>query len=540
MHLSLLFALACCPFAFSASSSIVSTSYGKLLGTKSEYRKDVSVFKGIPFAAPPTGDLRFRAPEGPTSWKGVRNATVFGPQCYQPNSGSSIFTTGSSEMSEDCLYANVWVPPNTTSHDKLPVYLYMYGGRYYMGSGDVSTYDGSGLAEKGVIVVTFNYRLGLLGFFAHPELSAESGHNSSGNYGLLDAVAALKWVHEEIAAFGGDPERITVGGQSAGSCQALSMMYSPLTDDLGLAGVIAETGARSVRDPMMGGASTSYREKVAAETYGETFLKEQNLTSISALRNASASDLVQYGYTNDDTYENTQFANLSAFMDPPEWRPVLDGYVLKYSYGESLRKNAHQDVPILTGNNADESGASVSPGYTVESYDTDFADMFGNISSEAFALYPANTSAAADKQSNAIFRDLNRIGTSDWGNDYTAGVAKSNVFTYFWTWPAPTITDGGAYHGSELYYAFASIPFADTSANWTSTDYKIMDTMSSYWANFIKNGDPNGDGLAEWPANSAKNATTMWLGTHFRAGMLAEANSKIQFFKKWFSFQPEW
>ncbi|KAJ5918190.1 hypothetical protein N7454_010565 [Penicillium verhagenii] len=540
MHLSLLIALACCPFAFSASSSVVSTSYGKLLGTTSEYRKDVSVFKGIPFAAPPTGDLRFRAPEEPASWRGVRNATVFGPQCYQPNSGSSIFTTGSSEMSEDCLYANVWVPPNTSPDDKLPVYLWMYGGRYYMGSGDVTTYDGSGLAEKGVIVVTFNYRLGLLGFFAHPELSAESGHNSSGNYGLLDAVAALKWVHEEIVAFGGDPERITVGGQSAGSCQALSMMYSPLTDDLGLAGVIAETGARSVHDPMMGGSSTSYREKVAAEAYGEMFLKQENLTSVSALRNISASDLVQFGYTNDITYENTQFANLSAYMEPPEWRPVLDGYVLKYSYGEALRKNAHQDVPILTGNNADESGASVSPGYAVESYDTDFADMFGNISSEAFALYPANTSAAADRQSNAIFRDLNRIGTWDWGNDYTSGGAKSNVFTYFWTWPAPTITDGGAYHGSELYYAFASIPFADTSANWTSTDYKIMDKMSSYWANFIKNGDPNGDGLAEWPANSAKNTTTMWLGTHFHAGKLAEPTSKIQFFKEWFSFQPEW
>ncbi|OJJ42202.1 hypothetical protein ASPZODRAFT_137432 [Penicilliopsis zonata CBS 506.65] len=525
--------------ALATATPLVKTSYGDLVGTESPYRPGVNVYRGIPYAKPPVGDLRFRAPEKPDNWTGTLNATVFGPQCIQPNTGSSIFTTGDSAQSEDCLYINVWTPENATAGDNLPVYLWMYGGRYYLGSGDVLTYDGSGLAQKDVIVVTFNYRLGVLGFFAHPELSAESGHNSSGNYGLLDAINALTWVHEEIAAFGGNPEHITVGGQSAGSCSALSMMWSPLTEGLGLKGVIAETGARSVHDPMTGGSSTSYRDKVGAETFGELFLEELNLTSVAELRAMNASDLSSYGYDNDIVYENTQFANLSAFMEPPEFRPVVDGYVLTHTYGDALRLNAHADVPILTGNNADESGADVDPGLTLAEFDEDFSAMFGNSSAAAFALYPADNASMADMQNNAIFRDLNRIGTWDWGKDYNAGGAQSNVYTYFWTHAAPT-GSGGAFHGSELYYAFASIPYADTSANWTETDYEVMETMSTYWANFIKHSDPNGDGLAEWPANSADNHTCMWLGNQFQAGMLADPVERIDFFMDWFATQRQW
>ncbi|KAJ5720188.1 hypothetical protein N7493_007066 [Penicillium malachiteum] len=512
------------PLATHATSHpVVDTSYGALQGTTSEYLSGVNVWKGIPYAAPPTESRRFRPPGKAESWSGVRNATVFGAQCPQPNMGSSIFTTGAK---------------NATAGDNLPVYFWIYGGRFYMGSGDVSTYDGSALAKKDIIVVTINYRLGVLGYMAHPELSAESPHNSSGNYGVLDMISALAWVHDEIASFGGDPDQITVGGQSAGSSGALDMMFSPLTEGLGVAGIISETGARGVRDPMMGGASTSYRQKNNAENYGEIFLKDLNLTSIVELRNVSYETLNDYATTNGIWYESTDLVNVSAYMEPPEWRPVHDGYVLPLGYGESLRFNKHHDVPILTGNNKDESGASTDPGYTVSSYLTDFADVFGNLSSEFFKLFPANSTTEANKMVNEIYRDISRTGTWDWANDWTSGGAKSDVYTYFWT-HAPPNGNGGAYHGSELYYAFHSLPYADTSANWTQTDYEIAAKMNSYWANFIKTGSPNGAGLPYW-APSKANQTTMWLGDSWGSRSVAQSQKVIDFIRDWFSQNVEW
>lgn len=538
MRATVLFsALAAWTAAASSSNPIANTSYGLVLGTSSEYVDGVTVYKGIPHAASPTGSRRFKAPEKPSSWTGIRNATTFGPQCPQPNMGASIFTTGNDEMSEDCLSVNVWAPANATAGDDLPVYVWIYGGRFYMGSGDVVTYDGSSLASKDMIVVTLNYRLGILGFMAHPDLSAESPHNSSGNYGVLDMISALTWVHEEIRNFGGNPDHITVGGQSAGSSGALDMMYSPLAKDLGVVGVISETGARGVRDPMMGGASTSYRQKDNAENFGKIFLEELNMTSIEELRNASYESFLEYSMTNGIWYEPTPYVNISAFMEPPEWRPVHDGYVLPLGYGESLRLNSHQDVAILTGNNKDESGASNSQDYTVSEYHTDFTNMFGNLSSRFFELYPASNASQADAMVNEYYRDLSRTGTWDWAKDWAAGGAKSDVYTYFWT-HAPPNGNGGAYHGSELYYAFHTLPYADTSSNWTETDYAIADVMQSYWVNFIKNGNPNGEGLTYWPP-SKENATTMWLGDSWGAGKVAEP-SRIDLIRSWFSQNVEW
>ncbi|PYI05209.1 carboxylesterase [Aspergillus sclerotiicarbonarius CBS 121057] len=524
--------------ALADSSRTVSTSYGKVLGSTSDYVDGIHVYKGIPHAAPPTGSRRFRAPEKPDSWEGVRNATVFGLQCPQPNMGASIFTTGNTEMSEDCLSVNVWAPANATAGDDLPVYVWIYGGRFYMGSGDVVTYDGSSLASKGLVVVTLNYRLGVLGFMAHPDLSAESPHNSSGNYGVLDMISGLQWVHDEIRHFGGNPDHITVGGQSAGSSGALDMMYSPLTADLGVVGVISETGARGVRDPMMGGASTSYRQKKNAENFGEIFLKELNLTSIEELREMDYTDLTEYGYDNGIWYEPTPYVNISAFMEPPEWRPVHDSYVLPMGYGESLRADSHQDVAILTGNNKDESGAEESQAYTLSEYQTDFTNMFGNLSTRFFELYPATTADEANNMVNEFYRDLSRTGTWDWARDWAKGGAQSEVYTYYWT-HAPPNGNGGAYHGSELYYAFHTLPYADTTANWTATDYAIADVMQTYWVNFIKTGNPNGPGLTYWPS-SKTNATTMWLGNSWGAGRVAESNARIDLIRDWFSQNLEW
>lgn len=266
------------------SPPVIDTHYGTIYGGLSPFRggDKAFVYKGIPYAQPPTGANRWTKVAGPSYW-GELNATEFSPQCAQTISDAGIFSSGKNTTSEDCLYLNIWTPAyenqtNMTSK-KLPVLFWIYGGRFTGGSGDVKTYDGTGFAQKDIIVVTFNYRLGPFGYLAHPELSAESGQNSSGNYGILDQQAALHWVSENIAKFGGDPDQITVGGQSAGSASALDAMWSPLAKGLA-AGIIAESGARGPHDPMTGTVATSYRTKKAAEAQGGKQRVEQKRLKI--------------------------------------------------------------------------------------------------------------------------------------------------------------------------------------------------------------------------------------------------------------------
>lgn len=223
--------LAAVPLALGATlksraSQQVTTSYGTLQGITSDLESEVTVYKGIPFATPPIGNLRWTAPTSPAKWDGVRNATAFGADCAQSYSALGLFSSGSTDISEDCLYMNIWAPSNATSTSNLPVFVWIYGGRFEGGAGSVPTYDGSHLAAKDMIVVNFNYRMGPFGFLAHPDLSAESPNNSSGNYGLLDQVQALTFLQQEVAAFGGNPAHMTVGGQSAGSASALEYVYS--------------------------------------------------------------------------------------------------------------------------------------------------------------------------------------------------------------------------------------------------------------------------------------------------------------------------
>ncbi|KIY48451.1 carboxylesterase [Fistulina hepatica ATCC 64428] len=525
------------PFASRSTSDypIANTSYGDVLGNTSEYRDGVYVFKGIPYAAPPTGSARWTAPSKPQSWTDVYNATVFGADCAQTYSSAGIFSSGSENISEDCLYLNVWTPTLNTS-ESLPVYLWIYGGRFEGGGGDVLTYDGSGLAIQDIVVVTFNYRLGPFGFLAHPDLSAESSHNSSGNYGLLDMVAAVEWVQAEIANFGGDPDHITVGGQSAGSASALDMMYSPLSSGR-IAGVISESGARGPHDPLTGSLATSHRNKTAAEASGVEFLAAMNVSTIAELRNLSMDTLLTEDTLMDAIFEGTRFENLSAFSEPPEWRPVVDGYVLPYTYGEALRSGSHGNVPILTGNNLDESGANTDPTMTLESYESTYTDMFEDLASEFFALYPSsNDSSANGNASNALWQDISRISTWTWGHDWYTGGATENVYTYFWTHAPPG--GRGVYHGSELYYVFNNIPYADTDLDWTEEDYAIEAVMTVYWANFIKTGDPNGGNLTEWPVSGDDN-TTMFLGDSFGAELVAD-EARFELVQKFWTSLIEW
>ncbi|KAF2464190.1 alpha/beta-hydrolase [Lindgomyces ingoldianus] len=518
----------------------INTTQGSLRGSISPFRSGVTVYKGIPFAAPPTGSLRWKAPEAASSWEGVLNATEFGPQCAQNTSSAGIFSSGKTTYSEDCLTLNIWTPAYNDTSDltskKLPVFVWVFGGRFEGGSADVKTYDGSGLAIKDIIVVTLNYRLGAFGFLAHPDLSTESGHNSSGNYGILDQQFALRWVQDNIANFGGNPDQVVIGGQSAGSASALDVMYSGLTEGL-VHGVIAESGARAPHDPMTGGLATSYRNKTTAEAQGVAFLQTLNVSSIAQARNVSEVTLLSSGMSSDTTFDGTNFAALSsAFMDPPLWRPVVDGYVLPHKYGESLWEDAHLDVPILTGNNKDESGASPSTRFNVSAYNSSFSTVFQDYSSKFLALYPPSNDTTAGEQANTFFRDLSRISTWKWASDWAAGGAKSKVYTYFWTHAPAENSAAGAYHGSELWYTFNNIPYASyDNATWTTEDYQIAETMSGYWANFIRTGNPNGGNLTYFPPSTSGEAQTMWLGDSWGASNLTASDEKTEFIVDWLS-----
>ncbi|PYI09209.1 alpha/beta-hydrolase [Aspergillus sclerotiicarbonarius CBS 121057] len=487
------------------NSSIVHTTYGDILGTTSQYRPDIKVFKGIPYAQPPTGELRWKPPVKPQAWSGTYNATTFSAQCPQDlNMGTGLWTTGSTDQSEDCLYMNIWTP-STTPSSPLPVYVWAYGGRFVDGSGDVITYDGSGLASQDIITVTFNFRLGPLGFLAHPALSAESPHNSSGNYGILDIISAVDWVKSEIASFGGDPNRITIGGQSSGSSCSLDMMYSPLASGL------------------VSGLST---------------MASLNATTLAEMRSLPVSTLLTTDLLNATIFVNTNFQKVTTFMEPPEWRPVLDGYVLSHTYGATLRDNTHPNIPILTGNNRDESGASPDPGFTLSTFRSNFSTMLLSLGDEFFTLYPANTTNQTIPSNNAFWDDLGRVSTWKWALDWYAGGATANIYTYFWD-HAPPVQDLGAFHGSEMYYVFNNLPYNYPNMPWTDTDFEIEKKMVAYWANFIKTGNPNGEGLAEWPASGTEK-NTMWLGNSFGVGELTNSEARREFMLEWLAKSKEW
>ncbi|KAF7556932.1 hypothetical protein G7Z17_g1055 [Cylindrodendrum hubeiense] len=528
----------------------IKTSQGRLRGSVSNFRSGATVYKGIPYAAAPVDDLRWKEPQAASSWEGVLNATEFGPQCAQPTGGSAgIFSSGKTATSEDCLTLNVWTPTYKHTSDikskNLPVYVWIFGGRFEGGSADVKTYDGSGLAVKDVIVVTLNYRLGAFGFLAHPELSEESGHNSSGNYGILDQQFALRWVQNNIKNFGGNPDQVVVGGQSAGSASSLSIMYSALTEGL-VNGVIAESGARYPKDPMTGGLATSHRNMSGALSQGKDFVENSlNVSTIAEARKLSSEVLINYGQLMDTTFDGTVFENLtSAFMNPPLWRPVVDGYVLPYGYGESLRLNAHLDVPILTGNNKDESGAAVNTATTVADYTADFSEMFQNYSSSFLELWPVTDDTSAGNQTNSFFRDLSRVSAWLWGNAWAAGGAKSDVYVYYWTHTPAENPSSGAYHGSELWYTFNNIPYASyDNATWTDEDYEIEEKMAQYWVNFISTGNPNGDGssnLTYFPPSTSDKKQAMWLGDSWGADYITESDEQLAFLESWLSILFEW
>jgi carboxylesterase type B len=512
----------------------------------------VTVFRGIPYAAPPTGDRRWRAPAPAEPWPGVRSAVHFGPMC--PQSPQDAASSGIDlPLSEDCLHLNVWTAADSGAA-RLPVLVWIYGGGFRAGTGANPRFDGERLAAKGVVVVTFNYRLGVFGFLATPELSAESEHHTSGNYGLLDCVAVLDWVRRNIVTFGGDPDRVTIGGQSAGAGAVNFLAMSPLARGL-FHRAIAQSHARHSGDPELRYLSTSYRTLTDAEQAGEAFVAEHGGGGLRRLRKLAWQKLVDGHAGVDEAVDTLSTAK------PPLFRPVVDGHVLPHGYAETYRLGEQNDVSYLTGNNFDESGAipdaafaeyrragaaSFRPGAPpVYLNRADFLAAaqrkFGAMLPEFLRLYPAGEDGDDDqaaRSATAAVRDNARLSTYLWAQEWTRHAANP-VYTYVWSHAAPAPSGGPrrAGHGTEIDYVFDNVDARDP--RWTDDDRRIAGTMSSYWVNFIATGDPNGQGLPGWPTYSADARTVMELGGGFAPHPVADSE-RTEFWQRFFDTQKAW
>jgi para-nitrobenzyl esterase len=487
--------------AFAAFKDPVRIASGLVQG---ETTKDSAVteFKGIPYAAPPVGDLRWRAPEPAASWQGVRKTTEFSKGCIQDVIRSLGPWTEEymhqGEYSEDCLYLNVWTAAKS-SRERRPVFVWIHGGGFNQGSTSIAVYDGEQLARDGLVVVTINYRVGLLGFMAHPELTKESGAHSSGNYGLLDQLEALKWVRKNIAAFGGDPARVAIAGQSAGASSVAYLTASPLAKGL-FQRAVADSGSRS------GGRMGKLAD---AEAEGVKFAAAKGVTGIKELRSLPVEKLVASG-------DNSRF------------RPIVDGWFLPDDVTTIFQRGAQNDVPTLTGWNADEASSNANYGkLSAEQFTTQARRQFGNAAEEFLKLYPASTPDQTVESQKASARDQNMFSTFVWARE-RAKTAKTNAYLYLFTHvqPGPKQDVYGAFHSSELPYIFGSMNRANRP--WTPRDFEIGKTMRAYWVNFVSAGDPNGKGLPKWPAFDAKNPMAMELGERFEARpVLSDAKLKL-------------
>ena len=450
----------------------------------------VRIFRGIPYALPPVGDLRWREPRPATRWSGVRAADQFGPRCMQRHMWDDMFFRSPS-ASEDCLYLNVWTPVDARRAGKarLPVLVYIYGGGFVAGESSEPRYDGAATAAQGVVVVTLNYRLGIFGFFAHPQLTAESPFKASGNYGLLDQAAALAWVSRNIAAFGGDPKRITIGGESAGSMSVSGMMVSPLTRNL-VAGAIGESG--SILPPL------HVRTLAEGEAAGTRFGEAQQAPTLAQLRAIPADKLL--------SIQDFQGAR---------WMPVIDNHYITEAPEATYAASKAAKVPLLVGSNSQEGGADAilrGAAPTVENYRAGLRNQFAAHADRVFDLYPAAGDSDVVRAATDLASDLFiAASTWNWFDHHRRSGAPAYYYYYAHVRPAPTAFKAsgppayGALHSAEIEYALGNLE-ANPAYAWADADHNVSATMNGYFVNFIKTGDPNGKGLPSWSKAPAGDA----------------------------------
>ncbi len=472
------------------------TANGVLEGVVSPDGK-VRTFKGIPYAAPPVGPLRWKAPQPAPPWTGVRRAVDYPPRCMQGHIFNDMVFNDEGP-SEDCLYLNLWMPANPPQA-KLPVMVWIHGGGFVAGSSSEPRQDAGNLSKKGVMVVSFNYRLGVFGFFAHPELTKESEHKASGNYGLLDQVAALDWIKKNIATFGGDPDNVTIFGESAGSFSVSALMASPLARGL-FHRAIGESGA-------FFGTTLPAKSRVEAEKVGVKFAESAfGTASLEALRAKPAQEVLE-----------------AALKQPREYfSPDIDGYFLPADCRSIYSAGKQSHIPLLAGWNKDEGSFQsffANDESTVENYIARAKTRFGSNAEAFLKLYPAATDAQAKRAAQDLAGDQ-FVAYSTWKwLEMQLKTGESPVFRYEFdqTLPPPADATPGteptAPHASEIEFVFRVL--SSKHLPWRPEDWRVSELMSSYWTNFAKTGDPNGPGLPRWPAyNSRDGYQVMHLGAN--------------------------
>jgi para-nitrobenzyl esterase len=462
----------------------------------------LNVYKGIPFAAPPVGELRWRAPALVAPWAGTRKADSFAPACMQD--GVSMPGETPPTVSEDCLYLNIWAPAKIV-REHLPVIVWIYGGGYRNGSASMALYWGDRLAHKGAIVVTIAYRVGPLGFLALAELTRESPHRSSGNYGLMDQIAALEWIQRNIAAFGGDPKRVAIAGQSSGAISVSVLMASPRAKDL-FQRAIGESGG--LFEPIQ--LAPSYL-LANAERDGEKYAASLGVASLQELRRLPAAELLGGSNAGGVTH------------------PVIEPDVLPVSPYEAFASGQQNDVPLLIGSNAEEARALTDvTNVKAATFEADVERSFGQLPPPIVAAYLHVTDQQARQARLDLERDL-RFGWDMWAwARLQAGTGQNHVYYYSFRqrppFPVGSLYEGwGASHFAELWYVFDHLSQAPW--RWSVADRKLAEEMSSYWVNFARSGDPNGRDLPPWPAFANTDSKVLYLSDPITVGGVANISS---------------
>ncbi|HEY1709241.1 MAG TPA: carboxylesterase family protein [Rhizomicrobium sp.] len=479
------------------AAPLARTETGTVEGTD---ENGLSVFRGIPFAAPPLAGLRWREPQPAAAWSGVRKATRFSPACMQ--TGVSMPGETPPPVSEDCLYLNVWAPAGKAN---LPVLVWIYGGGFFNGNGAMPLYWGDRLARHGIVVVTFNYRVGPFGFLANPELTQESPQHSSGNYGFRDQIAALEWVKRNIAAFGGDPARVTIAGQSAGAAAVSILMASSRAKGL-FAGAIAQSGG--LFEPLQ--LAPNY-QLANAEKEGVAYATSVGAHSLAELRALPAAALLK--------------GNAGAIS-----HPVLEPVVMPRAPYDVFAAGEQNSVPLLVGSNENEARSLIADLDTVTAanYADGIAKHWGALPAPLVDAYPHATDAEAVAARLGFERDL-RFGWDDWAwARLQAKSGKSPVFAYRFT-HTPPFPDNSVYahwgpsHFAELWYVFDHLN--QYPWRWTADDRKLAATVASYWTNFVKSGNPNGAGLPPWPAFTTEAQQMQLLDEPMQSGDVPDLKS---------------